>query len=48
MTKKGVITSARPMFYQQQNPAAIATDSAVKCSDDGSQRMAERLKRVSG
>ncbi|MEG4676759.1 RHS repeat-associated core domain-containing protein [Enterobacter cloacae] len=47
MTKKGVITSGSPNVFINSKPAAIATDSAVKCSDDGSQQMAEGSKRVS-
>jgi hypothetical protein len=41
MTKKGVITSGSPNVYINGKPAAMATDSTVKCSDDGSQQMAE-------
>ncbi|QFQ08192.1 RHS repeat-associated core domain-containing protein [Enterobacter sichuanensis] len=47
MTKKGVITSGSPNVFINGKPAALATDSTVDCSDDGSQQMAEGSKRVS-
>lgn len=47
MTKKGVITSGSSNVFINGKPAAMATDSAVKCSDDGSQQMAEGSSRVS-
>ena len=46
MTKKGVITSGSPNVFINGKPAALATDSTVDCSDDGSQQMAEGSKRV--
>ncbi|MGU7802580.1 PAAR domain-containing protein, partial [Escherichia coli] len=45
--KKGVITSGSPNVFINGKPAALATDSTVDCSDDGSQQMAEGSKRVS-
>ena len=46
MTKKGVIISGSPDVFINGKPAAMAMGSAVKCSDDGSQQMAEGSSRV--
>ncbi|MDN8598864.1 RHS repeat-associated core domain-containing protein [Citrobacter sp. S2-9] len=47
MTKKGVITAGSPDVFINSKPAALATNSMVACSDDGSQQMAEGSSRVS-
>ena len=46
LTKKGTIASGSVDVYINGKPAAIATDSAVDCDDDGSQQMAEGSSRV--
>src|SRR5690606_14558397 len=46
ITKQGVITSGSPDVFINAKPAAMATDSMVACSDDGSQQMAEGSSRV--
>ncbi|WP_084935436.1 RHS repeat-associated core domain-containing protein [Pantoea rwandensis] len=46
MTKKGTITTGSWNVFINGKPAAIATESRVACSDDGSQQMAEGSSRV--
>lgn len=46
LTKKGTITSGSPDVFIGGKPAALATDSMVDCSDDGTQQMAEGSSRV--